>query len=67
MRLLQIKQRKRGTTAYPRLVAMGANDVTAKYTAQHLRRWWYAAHTVGITLAMPAAYFDRLGLPRLAT
>ena len=67
LRLLQIKQWKRGTTAYPRLVAMGVLVGAAIHTAQHLRRWWYAAHSPGITFAMPIAYFDKLGLPRLAT
>lgn len=66
LRLLQVKQWKRGTTAYPRLVAMGAPARAAIHTAQHLRRWWYAAHSPGTSLAMPASYFDRSGLPRLA-
>ena len=65
LRLLQVKQWKRGRTAYPRLVAMGAPGPAAVHTARHLRRWWYAAHSPGITLAMPISYFDRLGLPRL--
>ncbi len=67
LRLLQVKQWKRGTTAYPRLVAMGVQEPAAIHTAQHLRRWWYAAHSPGMKRAMPPAYFDQLGLPRLAT
>ena len=67
LRLLQVKQWKRGTTAYPRLVALGAPSEAAKHTAQHLRRWWFAAHSPGIWKAMPPQYFDRLGLPRLST
>jgi RNA-directed DNA polymerase len=66
LRLLQVKQWKRGTTAYPRLVAMGVQGAAAIHTAQHLRRWWYAAHSPGITFAMPRAYFRNLGLPQLA-
>ncbi len=65
LRLLQVKQWKRGTTAYPRLVAMGVQEPAAIHTAQHLRRWWYAAHSPGMLRGMPPAYFDRLGLPRL--
>jgi group II intron reverse transcriptase/maturase len=61
LRLLQLKQWKRGTTAYPRLVAMGATIGAAKHTAQHLRRWWFAAHSPGAKQAMPPRYF---GLPR---
>ena len=67
LRLLQVKQWKRGTTAYPRLVAMGVLAGAAFHTAQNLRRWWYAAHSPGMNFAMPAVYFRRLGLPRLAT
>ena len=65
LRLLQVKQWKRGTTAYPRLVAMGVPEAAAIHTAQHLRHWWYAAHSPGMARAMPPAYFDRLRLPRL--
>ena len=65
LRLLRLKQWKRGTTAVPGLVALGAPPKAARHTAQHLRRWWYAAHSPGAQLAMPVAYFDRLGLPRL--
>ena len=66
LRLLQVKQWIRGTTAYPRLVAMGVPGRAAIHTARNLRRWWYAAHSPGMQMAMPTAYFDRLGLPRLA-
>jgi RNA-directed DNA polymerase len=65
LRLLQVKQWKRGRTAYLRLVAMGVHVPAAVHTAHNLRRWWYAAHTPGMHLAMPNAYFDQLGLPRL--
>jgi RNA-directed DNA polymerase len=66
LRLLQVKQWKRGTTAYRGLVALGVHGGAAFHTARHLRRWWYVAHSPGMNLAMPKAYFDRLGLPRLA-
>lgn len=65
LRMLQLKQWKRGRTAYQRLGAMGVTGPAQTHTAQHVRRWWYAAHSPGITFAMPTAYFDRLGLPRL--
>lgn len=66
LRLLQVKQWIRGRTAYRRLVALGATLHAANYTAQHLRRWWYAAHSEGMNQVMPISYFDQLGLPRLA-
>lgn len=65
LRLVQVKQWKRGTTAYSRLVALGAKEAAAVHTAQRLRRWWYAANSPGIQQALPATYFDQLGLPRL--
>ena len=67
LRLLQVKQWMRGTTAYPRLMALGAPGPAAIHTARHLRRWWFAAHSPGMLRALPPAYFDRLGLPRLTT
>jgi group II intron reverse transcriptase/maturase len=66
LRLLQVKQWKRGTTAYRGLVALGVPTELAVYTAKHLRRWWRVAHYTGLQMAMPASYFDRMGLPRLA-
>jgi group II intron reverse transcriptase/maturase len=66
LRMLQLKQWKRGTTAYRSLVAMGVTGSAATHTAHNVRRWWFAAHSPGVTFAMPTAYFDRLGLPRLA-
>lgn len=65
LRLVQVKQWKRGVTAYPRLVALGVQEAAAVHTAQNLRRWWYAANSPGIQQALPATYFDQLGLPRL--
>jgi RNA-directed DNA polymerase len=66
LRLLQVKQWKRGTTAYRGLVALGVPDELAVHTAKRLRSWWRVAHYTGMQLAMSASYFDRLGLPRLA-
>lgn len=66
LRLLQVKQWKRGRTAYRALVALGVDGRPATHTAQHLRRWWYAAHSPGMHFAMPGAHFDQLGLPQLA-
>lgn len=65
LRLLQVKQWKRGARAYSRLVAMGVEQAAAVHTAQNLRRWWYAANSPGLKRALPPVYFDQLGLPRL--
>lgn len=66
LRLLQVKQWIRGTTAYRRLVAAGVPERAANHTAKNLRRWWHAAHSPGMQLGMSNSYFDKLGLPRLA-
>lgn len=66
LRLLQVKQWKRGTTAYPRLVAMGVQEPIALHAARHLRRWWHTAHLAALQHAMPRAYFAQLGLPQLS-
>lgn len=67
LRLLQVKQWKRGRTAYRRLVAMGTEERAAIHTAQNLRRWWHIAHSPAMHRAMDQRYFDRLGLPRLVS
>jgi group II intron reverse transcriptase/maturase len=65
LRALMLKQWKRGRTAYRRLRRLGASERAAAAAAANPRRWWHNAgkllHTVVTT-----AFFDRLGLPRLA-
>ena len=65
LRLLQVKQWKRGSTAYRALVALGVPHELAVHTAKRIRSWWRVAHYTGMQLAMPRRYFDALGLPRL--
>ncbi|MGH8897362.1 MAG: group II intron reverse transcriptase/maturase [Egibacteraceae bacterium] len=66
LRAVQLKQWKRGTTAYRVLRARGVSDVAAREGAAHVRRWWAAASHPAFTTALPNSYFDRLGVPRLA-
>ncbi len=66
LRLLQLKQWIRGRTAYRRLIALGVPEPAAIHTARHVRRWWFAAHSPGAKIAMPPAYFTRLGLIHLS-
>jgi group II intron reverse transcriptase/maturase len=65
LRAIQLKQWKRGRTAYRRLRRLGASERTAAAVAAHTRRWWHNSgqllHTV-----LTVAFFDRLGLPKLA-
>jgi group II intron reverse transcriptase/maturase len=65
LRLLQLKQWKRGTTAYPALLARGVSPTSAGRIARNLRRWWH--NSMLSNVAFPNRYYDDLGLPRLVT
>jgi RNA-directed DNA polymerase len=66
LRAVQLKQWKRGTTAYDELRARNVPDRVARAVAAHARRWWAMAAHGGTQTALPTSYFDRLGVPRLA-
>jgi len=66
LRLVCLKQWKRGTTAFRELRARGVPGRVAAQAASHVYRWWRTANHTALHIALPAAYFDRLGLPRLA-
>lgn len=65
LRLLQLKQWKRGTTAYPALLARGVSPTSAARIARNLHRWWH--NSMLSNVAFPNRYYDELGLPRLVT
>ncbi len=68
LRLLQVKQWKRGKTAYRALRARGVTPLAAAGAARLLQRWWHTANHVALKTAMSSRYFDeRLKLPRLAS
>jgi RNA-directed DNA polymerase len=65
LRAYQLKQWKRGPTAYRALRALGAREPLAAEIASGVRRlWWTASKRLHHVLTN--AYFDRLRLPRLA-
>ena len=66
LRAVQLKQWKRGTTAYRELRARGVPDRVARAGAAHTCRWWATATHGALKTALPISSFDRLGLPRLA-
>jgi len=66
LRAVQLKQWKRGTTAYRELRARGVPDRVALAAAAHARRWWAIASHGALKTALPTSHFDRLGVPRLA-
>jgi group II intron reverse transcriptase/maturase len=66
LRAVQLKQWKRGTTAYRELRARDVPDRVARAAAAHASRWWATAAHGALQTALPTSYFDRLGVPRLA-
>ena len=66
LRQVQLKQWKRGTTTFRELRARGMGPDLAAQVAANTRRWWKNSH-LAIHIALPASYFDQLGVPRLAS
>ncbi|WP_342116448.1 group II intron reverse transcriptase/maturase [Pseudoduganella sp. OTU4001] len=64
MRALQLKLWRRGTTIYRELVHLGASHMAALMVARNSRCWWHNSGAA-MNIALPVAYFDRLGMPRL--
>ena len=66
LRAFQLKQWRRGTTAFRELVARGMSVVGAARVAANCRRWWRNSGML-INVAFPIRFFDELGIPRLAS
>lgn len=65
LRAIQLKQWKRGKTMFRELRALGASHGVARQIAANSRRWWCnSGKLLGSVLTV--AWFDSLGLPRLA-
>jgi RNA-directed DNA polymerase len=65
LRLVQLKQWKRGTTIYREMKRLGANEDAARQVAGNSRRWWKNSSML-LNVALPTSYYDRAGVPRLA-
>jgi len=65
LRAVQLKHWRRGTTMYRELKAMGASEEDARKVAANRRCWWRNSR-MRLNRALPIAYFDRLGVPRLS-
>jgi RNA-directed DNA polymerase len=65
LRAIHLKQWKRGTTIFRELIKRGLSPTGARKIAANGRRWWKNSGMT-INVAFPVAYFDGLGLPRLA-
>src|SRR6267143_773705 len=59
------KQWKRGKQRYGKLRQCGVGKVLAAQTASSPHGVWRVANSPALSIALPLAYFDSLGLPRL--
>jgi group II intron reverse transcriptase/maturase len=65
LRMLILKQNKRGRTLYRTLRARGLPKRLARAAAAHCARWWAMATHGALKTAFPTQYFLSLGVPRL--
>jgi RNA-directed DNA polymerase len=65
LRMVQLKQWKRGTTIYREMKRLGAPEDAARQVAAHSRRWWRNSAKL-LHTALPTRHYDRMGVPRLA-
>jgi group II intron reverse transcriptase/maturase len=66
LRMLQLKQWKRGRTAARELRARGLPEWLVLKGSGFGKRWWWAAALGAMHTALPGSHFERLGVPRLA-
>ena len=65
LRAIQFKQWKNVPTVYREMRRLGASERQAAAAAAHVGRWWRGSQSC-LNNVLTAAYFDRLGVPRLA-
>ena len=65
LRCFQWKKWKRGTTRFAELRKRGVGKDLAAQTAGSLRGLWHISRSPALSIALPGAYFDSLGLPKL--
>jgi group II intron reverse transcriptase/maturase len=66
LRMLHLKQWKRGRTAYRELHRRGIGGAALWIAARYARSWWHVAAHKALQIGLPISYFDQLGVPRLA-
>ena len=65
LRSLIWKQWKHGKVRYAQLCKRGVNQALAAKTARSAHGPWHTVNSPGLSHALPIAYFDALGVPRL--
>lgn len=66
LRMLMLKQWKRGRTMYRELQRRGVGGAALWIAARFGRSWWHVARHKALSIALPGRYFESLGVPRLA-
>jgi len=66
LRCFQWKQWKRGKTRFAELRKRGVGKDLAAQTAGSSRGLWHISRSPALSIALPGAYFDSIGLPRLS-
>ena len=66
LRMLMLKQWKRGRTMYRELQRRGVGGAALWIAARYGRSWWHVAAHKALQIALPGQYFASLGVPRLA-
>ena len=66
VRMVRLKQWKRGRTVYRELRALGVSQRAASSVAASSRSWWKMAGTSALNVALPNSYLKALGVVRLA-
>ena len=64
LRMLMLKQWKRGRTMYRELQRRGVNGAALGIAARFGRSWWHVAAHKALHIALPGRYFESLGAPR---
>jgi group II intron reverse transcriptase/maturase len=65
LRMLMLKQWKRGRTMYRELQRRGVGGAALWIAARYGRSWWHVAAHKALNIALPGRYFVSLGVPRL--
>jgi RNA-directed DNA polymerase len=65
LRMVQLKQWRRGPTVYRALRSRRVAENVAASAAAHAERWWWTAQHPGLRYALPNDMLERLGVPRL--
>jgi group II intron reverse transcriptase/maturase len=66
LRMLMLKQWKRGRTMYRELQRRGVDGAALWIAARFGRSWWHVAAHKALNIALPGRYFESIGVPRLA-